>query len=260
MTTGLHCLRFPKPGTPAVVILHGLLGSSRNWMTIGKALAERFDVHALDLRNHGLSPHHSSMEWPELCADVAAHLDRENLGGVTLLGHSLGGKVAMRLACQEPERVGRLIVVDIAAKAYPPYHLGEFEAMRRIPLDRIASRKEAEDVLAESISDWAMRQFLLTNLARTENGAFRWQIHLDAIDAALPSLAANSLQPGMRYEGPSLLIAGGRSSFLEAGDAEAMQTNHLPCLQVKRLPRAGHNVHIDDRSGFLEAVQGFLSQ
>ena len=139
----LHSLRFENPSAPALVILHGLLGSSRNWTTIARALAGDFDVHALDQRNHGQSPHAGSMGWDDLSADVAAYLDAFDLQGVTLMGHSLGGKVAMRLACDAPDRIERLIIVDIAAKRYPPYHVPEFEAMKRVPVDRLESRIDA---------------------------------------------------------------------------------------------------------------------
>ena len=252
----LHSLRFENPSAPPLVILHGLLGSSRNWTTIGRALAENFDVHALDLRNHGQSPHADSMSWENLSADVATYLDAHALQNATLMGHSLGGKIAMRQACDAPDRIARLAVVDIAAKRYPPYHLPEFEAMRRVPVDRIDSRKEAEAILGGTIGDWAMRQFLMTNLVRNDAGGFRWQINLAALDAALPRMAGNSLEAGMQYAGPSLLIAGGRSQFLAPGDAEAMKT-YLPRLEVHTLPEAGHNVHIDDRSGFLEALRNW---
>ena len=147
MALPLHALRFENPGAPVVVVLHGLLGASRNWTTIAKALQADYAVHLLDLRNHGQSPHAESMRWSELVADVKAYLVAQRLESVRLMGHSLGGKIAMRFACEYPELVERLVLVDIAAKAYPPYHDAEFRAMQSIAVAELASRKEAEQLL-----------------------------------------------------------------------------------------------------------------
>lgn len=241
-----------------MVILHGLLGASRNWVTIGKALAASYDVHLLDLRNHGASPHAGSMRWPELCADVVAYAEGAALGPLTLMGHSLGGKVAMRLACQAPELVKRLVIVDIAAKAYPPYHDTEFRAMKALSLAGLDSRKSADAALERSIPDWAMRQFLLTNLERNETtGAFRWQVNLEVLHAGLPHIRQSSLRDDDRFDGPALLIHGARSDFVEAGDVEAMR-RWLPQMEAVSVEGAGHNVHVENRKGFLDALERWL--
>ena len=156
MAVSLHSLRFENTGAPALVILHGLLGSSRNWTTIGRALQDRYDVHAVDLRNHGGSPHEEAMRWSEMLGDLQAYLDLHGLTNVTLMGHSLGGKVAMRYACLNPEVIEKLIIVDIAAKAYPPYHDNEFRAMKRIATGELASRKEAEELLEPMVPDLSL--------------------------------------------------------------------------------------------------------
>ena len=253
MVVSLHSLRYANPGAAPLVILHGLLGSSRNWSAVGKVLQANFDVHLLDLRNHGGSPHAESMRWAELSGDVVGYLDAHGLGAAILLGHSLGGKVAMRVACDFPERVRRLVVADIAAKAYPPYHDAEFRAMRRIDLGELGSRREAEQLLEPLVADWGMRQFLLTNLARDEStGAFRWVMNLEALHDSLPHLRQNPLKEGDSYDGPVLLLRGGRSDFIEDGDADAMR-NWFPQLREVILPEAGHNLHFDDREGFLAA-------
>ncbi len=258
MPLPLHADRYGEPGAPVLVILHGLLGASRNWTTIGRALADRFEVHALDLRNHGRSPHAESMRWAELCGDLEAYLEAAGIEQAHLLGHSLGGKVAMRFACQHRERVERLIIVDIAAKAYPPYHDQEFRAMKAIAVGQLASRKEAEAALTPLVADWAMRQFLLTNLVRDEaTGAFRWQANIDALHASLPHIRENALREDDRFEGPSLLIRGERSNFIEDGDAAAMR-HWLPQLHEVTVPRVGHNVHVENRTGFLKALQDWV--
>lgn len=256
MSLELYSHRLINDAASALVILHGLLGSSRNWTTVGKLLQKHFDVHLLDLRNHGRSPHADSMRWAELSGDVLAYLDRAELDSVVLLGHSLGGKVAMRLACDCPERVHRLVIADIAAKVYPPYHDAEFRAMRRIDLKELGSRREAEQLLEPLVEDWAMRQFLLTNLERDEEtGAFRWIIHLEALQDSLPYIRQSPLGDGDGYEGPVQLLRGGQSDFIVDGDAKAMQ-GWFPQLKELVLPRAGHNLHFDDRAGFLAALTG----
>lgn len=258
MPVKLQGLRMgPASGEP-VVILHGLLGASRNWVTIGRSLANDFDVHLLDLRNHGGSPHADSMRWSELCADVMSYLKAQGLGPVTLIGHSLGGKVAMRLACEYPEQVGRLVIVDIAAKAYPPYHDAEFRAMKALALGELVSRKEAEAALEPSVPDWAMRQFLLTNLERDEaTGRFRWQVNLEVLHASLPHIRQNSLRADDQYAGPVLLIRGERSDFVSPGDGAVMR-QWLPTIQEVIVPQAGHNVHVENRKGFLEVLEAWL--
>ena len=145
-------------GRPPLVILHGFLGSSRNWQTAGADLASRFHVCALDLRNHGASPHADAMSYAAMAADVAAWLDARAAGPVTLVGHSMGGKVAMLLACRGPERVGRLVVVDIAPRDYSAArHQAEFAAMNGLDLASLRSRADAERDLEAAVPDWAMR-------------------------------------------------------------------------------------------------------
>ena len=254
MPLTLNALRFANAGAPEVVILHGLLGASRNWVTVGRALARDFDVHVPDLRNHGESPHADSMRWSELLGDLEHYLDAHAIGRPVLVGHSLGGKIAMRYACERPDRVAKLVIVDIAAKAYPPYHDRKFRAMKRIPVAELGSRREADELLAETVEDWAMRQFLLTNLVRDRgSGAFRWQIALEALHASLPVIRQNSLEPHHRYPGAALLVRGETSDFVADGDAAEMR-GWLPRLRESTVPGAGHNVHVENREGFLRAL------
>ncbi|HBR92546.1 MAG TPA: alpha/beta hydrolase [Opitutae bacterium] len=258
MAVALHSLRFKNPGAPVLVVLHGLLGSSRNWSTIGRTLQDRFDVHVLDLRNHGSSPHSDAMRWSEMCEDLQAYLDLHELESIELMGHSLGGKVAMRYACERPEVVERLMIVDIAAKPYPPYHDNEFRAMKRIPVAELANRKEAEELLEPMVLDWALRQFLLTNLAHDEaSGTFRWQVNLEALHASLPHIRQNSLLETDRYEGPVLLVRGANSDFIDDDDANEM-LHWFPHLHEEMVPSAGHNVHVENRKGFLEVLDAWL--
>ena len=258
MAVPLHSLRFENSAAPVLVILHGLLGSSRNWSTIGKALQDRFDVHAVDLRNHGSSPHAGAMRWAEMSADLQVYLDWHKIESMVLMGHSLGGKVAMRYACENPAAVKKLIIVDIAAKLYPPHHDNEFRAMKRIPTAELTSRKEAEELLEPMVPDWAMRQFLLTNLVRAEaSSGFKWQVNLEALQASLPQIRQNSLLETDRYDQPVLLVRGANSDFIDDSDAEKMRF-WFSHLREEVVPGAGHNVHVENRKGFLEALDVYL--
>ncbi|MGC6424950.1 MAG: alpha/beta fold hydrolase [Lentimonas sp.] len=256
MAVKLNSLRFENPSKPALVILHGLLGASRNWSTIGKALKERFDVHALDLRNHGSSPHADTMRWSELIADLKQYFRDNDIQSCYLMGHSLGGKIAMKFACENPAQVKKLVIVDIATKAYPPYHDTEFRAMKRVPAGSVTNRKEAEELLKPMVPDWAMRQFLMTNLVSGEFG-YKWQINLEVLHASLQVLRQNSLKGDQSFNGQTLLIVGGKSDFVEDEDLKDMR-DYFTSMKVVKLPNAGHNVHVEDRKGFLDALKGWL--
>jgi len=254
-TVALHNRDLGGSGNPPFVILHGMLGSSRNWQTAGRDLAEKRKVYALDLRNHGLSPHADSMTYAEMAADVVAWLDARGIGIADLIGHSMGGKVAMLLACRSPTRVGRLAVVDIAPKDYYwPAHRDEFAAMNGLDLGAIKSRAAAEARMEERVQDWATRKFIASNLELTAQGAWKWQFNLPVLTAALPELERNPLSPGDRFVGPSLFVAGGRSAYVKPGDHGAI-LGHFPAARIVTLPDSGHNPHIDARSAFVRTVE-----
>ena len=242
-------------GKPPLVVLHGLLGSSRNWLTTGGDLAARYHVLAPDLRNHGKSPHGEPMDYETMMADLLAWLDAQGLAKVTLMGHSMGGKVAMLLACRHPERVERLVVVDIAPKDYLSHaHRAEFAAMNELRLDTLQSRGEAELRFESRVSDWAMRKFLTTNLERDEAGAgWRWQINLPVITAALPEIEGNPLVSEDKFDGPVLFVTGGKSHYVRETDLSVI-TAHFPKARVKVVAGSGHNPHMETRAEFVAAV------
>lgn len=245
-------------GRPPLVVLHGMLGSSRNWQTAGRDLADTFHVLAPDLRNHGTSPHAESMSYPEMMADVVAWLDAQGIAKVALLGHSMGGKTAMLLACRHPERVARLIVADIAPKDYFwVAHRVNFAAMNELDLAAVHSRAEAEMRLEARVKSEAMRKFLVTNLERAEDGQWRWSINLPAITAALGALEKNSLttgEQGDRFEGPALFVAGGKSDYIGAED-EATIRRHFPAARFETIGESGHNPHMETREKFVALVR-----
>lgn len=235
-----------------------MLGSSRNWQSAGRDLTDRFHVLALDLRNHGASPHAATMTYPELMADVVEWLDAQGIARAAFLGHSMGGKTAMLLACRHPERVERLVIADIAPKDYQWVgHRVNFAAMNALNLADLSSRADAELRLEAQVPDWALRKFLTTNLDRTEEGGWRWVINLPAITAALGTLERNSLTSGDRYAGPTLFVAGGRSDYVQPEDHAAIR-RHFPAARIEVIPESGHNPHMEAREKFVALVRTAL--
>ena len=242
-------------GKPPMIVLHGMLGSSRNWLTAGKDLAAHWHVLALDARNHGRSPHDPVMSYDVLARDVAGWMKTHGLPRAMIIGHSMGGKTAMLLACRQPELVERLVVVDIAPRDYFwVAHRGEFAAMNELDLASLASRAEAEMRFEARVPHLGMRKFLTTNLERDEAGRWRWVVNLPALTEALPRMEKNSLQPDDRYAGPVLFIAGGRSQYVQPADHEAIR-RHFPAARIEVIPGSGHNPHMEARERFVELVQ-----
>lgn len=253
----LHQTDLGGAGKPPLLLLHGMLGSSRNWQTAGRDLAAGHHVLALDARNHGRSPHAAGMDYDLLAGDVAAWMQAQGLPRATLVGHSMGGKTAMRLACRRPDLVERLVVVDIAPKDYFwVAHRAEFAAMNELDLDSIQSRAEAEMRFEARVPSLGMRKFLTTNLERDEAGKWRWTVNLPVLTAALPVMEKNSLDDGDRYDGTTLFIAGGRSQYVQPGDHEAIR-RHFPQARIEVIPEAGHNPHMETREQFVALVLGF---
>lgn len=247
---------FGNPDHPKLLILHGLLGSSRNWLTVGKELAKEYSVFALDLRNHGQSPHRDTISFKEMVDDLSYWLMHKQIEDFYLLGHSLGGKVAMAYACKYPTRVKGLIIEDIAPKKYGMRYKTEFDAMNALDLSAIEKRSDADDQLAKNIEDPVWRQFLLTNLVRNPKG-FEWQIDLKALTNCLPDLMEDSLQETDIYEGKTLFLRGGKSDFIEDAD-EAKIKKHFPKATFETIAGAGHNVHVEGKDALVAAVLDFI--
>jgi pimeloyl-ACP methyl ester carboxylesterase len=244
-------------GNPPLVLLHGLLGSSRNWQSAGADLAGTYHVFALDLRNHGRSPHSDLMTYEAMMRDVLAWMDAHGLARVTLLGHSMGGKVAMLLACRNPKRVERLIVVDIAPKDYTSHaHRAEFAAMNALDLRALTSRAEAEARFETYVPDWGMRKFLTTNLERDEAaGGWKWLVNLSGLTTSLPMLEADSLATNDRFSGPTDFIVGEKSPYVRPEDREGI-VRHFPYVRFATIAGSGHNPHMETRVAFVAAVLG----
>lgn len=242
-------------GRPPLILLHGLLGSSRNWQTVGADLAAHFHVLALDLRNHGKSPHAEEMSYEAMVRDVVEWMEGQGLATANVMGHSLGGKVAMQLACRAPARVSRLIVVDIAPKDYlSAAHRAEFAAMNELNLAGLQSRGEAELRFEARVPDWGMRKFLTTNLDRNPSGeGWRWIVNLPVLTATLASLEKSSLREDDRFTGPTHFITGGRSRYVQPEDWPGT-VRHFPAAKLTVIPESGHNPHMETREAFVRAV------
>lgn len=242
---------------PPLVLLHGLFGSNENLGSIARPLATDFTVHAVDLRNHGRSPHGDRMDYATMARDVLETLDAAGIERTAVLGHSLGGKTAMELALSRPHRVERLIVMDIAPIAYDRRHDQELEALYRLDLDGLHSRKDADEALAEAITSPAIRQFLLKNLVRSDDG-FRWRIPIDTIRDEYEAIAAAPPSPGP-YEGRTLFIRGGNSDYIH-DDHNADIRARFPNASIETIPDANHWIHIDAPDAVLRLVHGFLAE
>ncbi len=246
-----------ESNTPPLIILHGLLGSSRNWATVGSRLGAERRVYALDLRNHGQSPHAGEHSYPLMVEDVLAWMDARKIGRADFLGHSMGGKTTMRLAVDYPGRVNRMVVVDIAPRNNPPYNQRAFSAINALPLSKIRTRKDAEAFLEERIPSWAFRQFLLTNLVLGANGSFAWQVNLPVLTESLRELGRSPLEEGEAWRGEALFVRGGKSDFVRDEDMDVIR-RHFPSALVETIADSGHNPHIESSKEFCGAVREFL--
>ena len=254
----LHHQEYGNGGEETIILLHGLLGSSRNWVTVGKLLAKDHHVVGLDLRNHGKSPHEPMMSYPIMVNDVCEWMDAQQLPSAHLVGHSMGGKVAMLMACTHPERVNSLTIADIAPRDYDPHFKIAFDAMASVDPSRYQKIAEVDNALADYVEDAELRQFLVTNLKRNEKGTFDWQVNLEGITRALREISANPLGANMVYAGPTLLLHGERSDYVKTTDHGAIM-RHFPRCRIVEVPGARHNVHIENRHFFAEETSRMLS-
>lgn len=250
----LHYRQYSDEGPP-LLILHGLFGSLSNWNWHARKWAESFSVYALDLRNHGNSPHAASMTYPEMAGDVLDFLDHHGIDACHLLGHSMGGKVAMQLAMDHPDRIRTLLVADIAPVPYEGEHDSIFAGLAAIDPTAVKTRQEADAVLVEYEEDEQVRQFLLSNLQRSNGGGFEWRINLPALEACYDDLRAG-LEEG-RYDGPSLFLRGDDSNYIRESHREAI-LSRFPRAELKTLMQAGHWLHAEKPESFNRLVTDFI--
>lgn len=252
-------LFFHKLGTgPALVILHGLFGVSDNWVTLGKRFGERFRVIIPDLRNHGRSPHSQLFDFPSIEQDILELIEEETEGTVMLIGHSLGGRVAINLALHHSRIISRLVIVDISLRKYPPHreHLDLIEAMNALDLTKLASRLDVDRRLREHIPNAKLRLFLMKNLYWSERGRLAWRLNLPVISESLASIFDGGGVSG-QYRGPTLFVRGERSDYILESDLPAI-CEKFPGAVVRTIKGATHWVHADNPGEFYRVVSSFL--
>jgi esterase len=250
----LFCRKYGA-GQP-LVILHGLFGISDNWSTLARQLGERYEVYAPDLRNHGQSPHSEEFTYAAMSADLEELLDDAGLGEVALVGHSMGGKVAMEFAALHPQWVSRLVVADIAPKYYPPHHGQILEALFSFDPEQIKTRREAEEQMALKIPDFAVRQFLLKNLYWAAPEKLGWRMNLEGIARNIENVGA-ALSTDKRIDVPALFIRGSLSNYIMDKDWPLIQ-EQFPGSRLVTLEGAGHWVHAERPADFMKVLTEFL--
>lgn len=242
-------------GAP-VALLHGLFGAGANFGTIQKRLAASHRVLALDLRNHGSSPHAPHMGYPAMAEDVLETLRAHGALPCALVGHSMGGKVAMAAALEAPAAVSRLLVADIAPVAYPPAFRGFAAAMAALDLRPGLTRAGADAALAKAVEAPGVRAFLLQNLRFGAQPG--WRIGLEEIIANLELIEGWPDFDDPAYAGPVLFVAGARSDYIRPGHRPAIRAL-FPSARFVTLKDAGHWVHADNPDGFTALVDAFLA-
>ncbi len=249
-------LAFERSGSgPPMIILHGLFGSSTNWKSIAQCLTKSYTVDRVDLRNHGASPWHDTMNYLAMADDVKQFIEQHQLEHPIVLGHSMGGKVAMVLAVRYPALLKSLIVVDIAPVTTDTCHASVVRALENLNLLAVRSRRDAEVVLSYDVPDAGLRQFLLQNLVRRETG-YVWRINLRALADNMTMLADFPVLPGC-YSGPTLFVRGGDSNYVEIKHGPVIQ-KMFPTSVMRTIAGAGHWLHAEKPREFLHELERFL--
>lgn len=242
-------------GTP-FVILHGLFGLLDNWQTLAKYWSQQYHVYLVDLRNHGRSPHSTDFNYDLMVEDLAEFLTEHQLENPVIMGHSMGGKVAMNFALRYPEKVSKLIIVDIAPRPYPVHHQDIINGLNAINISNITSRTEAETALAPYIPEAETRLFLLKNLYRREDNSFGWRMNLAAIEHNIEEVGQETTSD-VSFTKPTLFIKGEKSRYIQDKDIPAIQ-NLFPQVKIETVPNAGHWVHAEAPEKFYQLVVDFI--
>lgn len=241
-----------------LLILHGFLGMSDNWKSLGTQFSNQgFEVHMLDLRNHGRSFHKAQFDYDTMAQDVLNYCEAHQLTQICLIGHSMGGKVAQFLATKTPELINKLVVVDIAPKYYAPHHQSIMKGLNAVDFSKNPSRSELESILTTYIPDFSTRQFLLKNLYWQTPLKLAFRFNLRVLTAQIEqigkALAANAV-----FEKPTLFVRGQNSTYIQDGDFETIKT-HFPNSKTITISNAGHWLHAENPKDFFEQTMLFLN-
>lgn len=256
---------------PALIIVHGLYGASDNWVSIGKALSDRFEVFLIDQRNHGRSPHSRQHDYPSMKEDLREFMDDRAIESAVLMGHSMGGKTIMFFAADYPERVNGLIVVDMSPRSYRNNldsaprsidHATILKAMLSLEPEKYTERNEIDRAFARYIPVSRVRQFLLKNLRRNEDHTFSWKLNVPAIhnnlDRILEGMDTSRFENGHGITGfPVLFIKGEKSDYIRKTDEPIIYTI-FPYAEIFSIPNAGHWIHAEQPERLLQKVEEFI--
>lgn len=239
------------------LIIHGFLGMSDNWKTLSTQFAaEGFEMHLLDMRNHGRSFHSNEFNYDVMVQDVLEYANGKNLDEFILLGHSMGGKVAMNFACDYPERVGKLLVADISPREYAPHHRDVMEALNAVDFTKVTSRKEIEEIMSRYIKDFGTLQFLMKNVHRVTSDSFGFRFNLEAFNND-ESIIGEALAVNKKYIGKTLFLKGDRSKYILESDYIDIQY-HFPNSSIVTISNSGHWLHAENPNDFFSVVNEFI--
>ena len=241
---------------PPLLILHGIFGTSDNWQTFGKQLAHDYQVFLIDQRNHGLSPHSDDFSYPLMAEDLHEFIQQHRLENPIILGHSMGGKAAMFYAVAHPEAFDKLLVVDIAPRAYPVHHQHILDAMDAVDLTTAGSRSEVEEQMKPYLPDRGVRQFLMKNLTREDDNTFTWKLNLASLRENIDKVGA-AVESSTPVEKPVLFIRGAKSDYIRPED-ETLIHQIFPQARVTTINDAGHWVHAEQPDALYDEVMRFL--
>ncbi|WP_108125969.1 alpha/beta fold hydrolase [Saccharospirillum mangrovi] len=245
---------------PNLIILHGLFGSGDNWRSVAKALSDRFQVHCLDLPNHGQSPWTEQLNYPSFADAVRDWIDANGIKHTHLIGHSMGGKTAMQLALSgDTDWLQKLVIVDIAPRDYPPHHQDIFAALDAIDLSQFSDRRGVESALMEhGVRDLGIRQFLLKSLYRNDENQLAWRFNLELLKSSYDGIA-KAPDFTAPFTGPTLFIKGMNSHYISRDDQPAIE-ERFPHAQAKLIEGAGHWPHAEKPRAFMRILEGFLPE
>lgn len=250
----LNFIQNGEGGARPLLIAHGLFGSARNWGVLSKRLSENRPVIAVDMRNHGSSPHLPTQSYFDMAADLAEVIKAHG-GRADVLGHSMGGKAAMILALQDPDLVAHLVVADIAPVAYDHTQLHLIDAMQAVDLENISSRRDAEAALLDLVPEAGVRAFLLQSLD-LKGDRPRWAFNLDALRQEMPTIIGFPIVTG-RFEGPTLFLTGAASSYVKSSDHKRI-IEMFPKAEFTAIDGAGHWLHAEKPREFEAEIRKFL--
>ena len=256
----LFCREYGKVSEKqsSLIFLHGLLGSSANWHSIAKRLANSFHILVPDLRNHGRSPHSDDVGYPAIEQDLIQLFDRWQINSAILIGHSMGGKAAMLLALNNPERVESLAVVDMAPVTYQHRFETIYTALRAIDLDRLESRTQAVKILGRHLSNPEVWHYLLQNLVKKEQG-WSWRVNLDALIAGMEQiLSFPEINSRTQFMGKTIFIYGSDSDYVSVKYEKDIKVL-FPLARLRIIPSAGHWVYSEQPEAFIAALNSFLN-